>query len=158
MKVRGALLEMRQVIDKNGTIKDRRDNKPVLERYWLLLKYGCNLELDRGSRVWQDGRAVEKARNMLVHYNISKAPSLTTSQVWEYLEAVMLLFITPSVLTKRTLLSQQFDLYSILVRLYPLISKFEEKPLHKECRPTALIFNCPFDGIDEVRYPHSRKS
>jgi hypothetical protein len=156
--VRDALLEVRQVVGKNGEIEERADRRPVLERYWFLLKYGCNLEFDRGSRVWQAGASLVTLRDSLVHYNVSKAPSLTASQVWGHLEAVLLLFIAPSTLARRTLLAHQFDHYCTLVQLHPLISEFEERPLHKGWPRDALIFDCPFDGIDETKYPSRWKS
>lgn len=151
--VRDTLLEVRQVVGKNGKIEERGDRSPVLERYWLLLKYGCNLEFDRGSRIWQRGREVVAVRDSLVHYNVSAAPSLTGSQVWNFLEAVMLLFIAPSTLARRTLFTPQFDCYYALARFHPLISEFEERPLHKGWPRECVSFNCPFDGVDETRYP-----
>ena len=156
--VRDALLEVRQVVGKNGQIEEWADRKPVLERYWLLLKYGCNLEFDRGSRVWQAGVDLVTVRDALVHYNVSKSPSLMASQVWGHLEAVMLLFVAPSTLARRTLLIHQFDHYYTLVQLHPLISEFEERPLHKGWPRNSLIFECPFDGIDETKYPSRWKS
>ena len=156
--VRDALLEVRQVVAKNGQIEERADRKPVLERFWLLLKYGCNLEFNRGGRIWQAAVDVVTVRDSLVHYNVSKAPSLTSRQLWGHLEAVMLLFIAPSTMAGRTLLSHQFDLYCTLVQLHPFISEFEERPLHKGWPRDALIFDCPFDGVNETKYPSRWKS
>jgi len=151
--VKEALLEVRQVVRKNGQIKDHIDRRSVLERYWLLLKYGCNIEFDRGGPVWQGANKVVTARDSLVHYNASNAVSLTASQVWESLESVMLLFIAPSTLARRTLFIHQFDYYETLTELHPLISEFEERPLHKGWPRGASIIHCPFDGIDETKYP-----
>jgi hypothetical protein len=151
--VRAALLEERDVVERNGQIEKRPDRRPVLERYWLLLKYGCNLEMDRNSQVWQAGANVVKVRNSLVHYNVLKAPSLTASQIWAHLEAVILLFIAPSTFAQRTLLPGQFENYLTLVQLQPLISEFEERPLHKGWPRDALIFHCPFDAADDSKYP-----
>lgn len=156
--VRDALLEVRNVVEKNGQIEERPDRKPVLDRFWLLLKYGCSLEFDRGGRVWQAGTKLERVRNSLVHYDVSKAPSLTAAEVWGHLEAVMLLLIAPSTLARRTLLSQQFDHYSTLVQLHSLISEFEERPLHKGWARDAVVFDCPFDGGDETKYPSRWRS
>lgn len=151
--VKEALLEVRQVVRKNGQIKDHTDRRSVLERYWLLLKYGCNLEFDRGNPVWQAANKVVTARDSLVHYNASNAVSLTASQVWEYIESVLMLFIAPSTLARRTLFIHQFDYYGILAELHSLISEFEERPLHKGWPRGAMIIHCPFDGIDETKYP-----
>jgi hypothetical protein len=148
-----ALLETRQVIQRNGDIKPQADRRPILERYWLLLKYGCSLEFDRGGRIWQNGERVAKLRDSLVHYNVAEAPSLKASEIWSHLEAVLLLFIAPSAALKRTLLSNQFDLHWTLVELQRFSSEFEERPLHKGWPRDALIFPCPFDAVDDTKYP-----
>jgi|SRR5438445_1680211 len=148
-----ALLEVRSVVKKNGEIKLQPERRPVLDRYWLLLKYGCNVEFDRGSRLWQAGREAALVRDSLVHYDVSKAPSLTSFEVWNHMESVMLLFIVPSTLARRTLFQRQFYYYYILAQLHPLISEFEERPSHKKPPRDASLFDCPFDGVDESKYP-----
>jgi hypothetical protein len=155
--VRDALLEVRSVVLPNGKIKEKSDRRPVLERYWLLLKYGCNLEYPRGNWIWQAGERVATLRDSLVHYDVSIAPSLTASEIWNQMEAVMLLFIAPSTQAQRTLFPHQFDFYCTLAQLHPLISEFEERPLHKGWPKHAKIFHCPFDGVDETKYPHRYK-
>jgi hypothetical protein len=148
-----SLLEVRSFVGRNGQIQRQPDRRPVLERYWLLLKYGCNLEFDRGSRSWQAGSQAVAVRDSLVHYDVSNAPSLTAFEVWNHMEAVMLLFIAPSTVARRTLSRYQFGYHYMLVQLHPLISEFEERPLHKGWSPGPMIFDCPFDGVDESRYP-----
>jgi len=151
--VADALLEVRSFVERNGQIEAQPDRRSVLDRYWLLLKYGCNLEFDRGSRSWQAGRQAAAVRDSLVHYDVLKAPSLTASEVWNNMEAVMLLFIAPSTLARRTLFHEQFGYHDMLVQLHPLVSEFEERPLHKGWSRDAIIFGCPFDGVDESKYP-----
>ena len=92
-------------------------------------------------------------RDSLVHYNVPEAPSLKASEVWNHIEAVLLLFIEPSTKCRRTLFSPQFDLYSMLARLKPLVSEFEERPFHKAWPKEGTIFDCPFDGADDTKYP-----
>ena len=41
--------------ERNGQIKMQPDRRSVVDRYWLLLKYGCMLEFDRGG-----GRVAER--------------------------------------------------------------------------------------------------
>jgi len=151
--IANALLEVRSFVARNGQIERQPDRRPVLDRYWLLLKYGCNLEFDRGSRPWQAGKQAAAVRDSLVHYDVVKAPSLTASEVWNHMEAVMLLFIAPSTLARRTLFHDQFGYHDMLVQLHSLISEFEERPLHKGWPRDAVIFDCPFDGVDESKYP-----
>jgi hypothetical protein len=158
LAVADALLEVRSYVERNGQIRRQPDRRPVLERYWLLLKYGCNLELDRGSRVWQAGSEAGRVRDSLVHYDVSKAPSLTAAEVWSYMETVMLLLIAPSTMARRTLFHEQFGYHDMLVQLRPLISEFEERPLHKGWSKDAIIFSCPFDGVDDSKYPSRWKT
>jgi hypothetical protein len=120
--VADALLEVRSFVTRNGQIERQPDRRPVLDRYWLLLKYGCNLEFDRGSRSWQAGKQAAAVRDSLVHYDVLKAPSLTAFEVWDHMEAVMLLFIAPSTLARRTLFPHQFGYHYMLVQLHCILS------------------------------------
>ena len=151
--VRDALLEVKNTVKDNGKIMLKPDRRPVLDRYWILLKYGCNLEFDRGSRIWQNGEQVVRLRDSLVHYDVSKAPTITASETWRHMESAMLLFIAPSTMARRTLFDFQFDYFNTLTALRPLISEFEERPLHKGWSREPEIFSCPFDGVDDVKYP-----
>ena len=156
--IRDSLLETRAVVEKDGQIRDKPDRRPVLQRYWLLLKYGCNFEYDRGSATWQAGESVRVVRDSLVHYDVPEASSLRASKMWDHMEAILMLFIVPSTKTRRTLFCPQFDLYSTLVGLQPLISEFEERPFHKGWPKRSIVFDCPFDGADDARYPRRHHS
>jgi hypothetical protein len=74
--VQWALLEKEEQLDKHGDVQIGRKPRSLLERYWLLLKYGYGLEFDRGSRVWQLGDSALRKRNGLVHYEITSLPSV----------------------------------------------------------------------------------
>lgn len=148
-----ALLEVEEYVERNGTIRQRQRSRPVLDRYWLLLKHGYGLKFDRGSNIWQSGEAAMRKRNEFVHYKVGSAPSIMTSELWTYLEAVMLLLIGPSAILKRSVFSHQFDVYWALVELKPLINEFEEKPIHKGWPFSPYQFPCSFKGIDDTRYP-----
>jgi len=151
--VKEALLESRTAVSGSGQIEQRPDRRPVMDRYWLLLKHGCDLEFDRGGRVWQKAREAATVRDSVVHYNVSIAPSITASQAWEHVESIMLLLIAPSCQAKRTLFHRQYDAYSMLVQLREFITEFEERPFHKGWPRGPVIFNCPFNGVDEAKYP-----
>lgn len=152
--VKDTLLEERRLVERKGAIIVKPDRRSVLDRYWLLLKYGCNLEYDRGGRFWQAGERVATVRDSLVHYDVAKAPELRTSEMWAHMEAVFLLLIAPSVMIGRSLYLDQYDYYYALAKLQPLISEFEERPVHKGwSRHGTVIFYCPFDGVDATRYP-----
>ena len=72
-------------------------------------------------------KQVATVRDSLVHYDVLQAPSLTAFEVWNHMEAVMLLFIAPSTLARRTLFHHQFGYHYMLVELHSLISEFEER-------------------------------
>src|SRR5437762_8011791 len=125
--VKLALLEVEEHVERDGKIRQRQRRRPVLDRYWLLLKYGWGIEFDRGGKIWQAGEAAAKVRDQFVHYEISAAPSLKTSELWIHLEAILLLMIGPSAGLRRSVFHRQFDLYWALAELYPLIEEdFEE--------------------------------
>ncbi len=155
--VADALIEERPYIKENLKIGRIADRRSTLDRYWLLLKYACNIEYDRGSTIWQNGEAVVTARDELVHYKTSKAPTLTMRNVWEHMEATLLLFIGPSSEAQRTLFLKQYAYHSMLVELLRFIIDFEERPLHKGWPAGGTIMYCPFDNVDEKKYPRHHK-
>ena len=156
--VRLALLETEErVADKKGALKSQRRMQPLLDRYWWLLKFGYGVEYPRGNRIWQMGMAAISKRNALVHYEISELPSLTMSEICAHLEGILRLLIGPSVLARRSIMPNVYELYGAVEELRPLVQEFEERPFHKgwTIRPTGVIFPCPFDNIDDGKYPVS---
>jgi hypothetical protein len=151
--VKSALLEVEDYVERDGGICQRQRSRPVLDRYWLLLKYGWKLEFDRGGRIWQAGQDVAAVRNQIVHYEVSTAPTLKATELWNYLESMLLLLIGPSAALRRSVFHRQFDLYWVLVDLNRLIEEFEERPVHKGWPFSPYLFSCSFEGIDSTRYP-----
>ena len=154
--VRLFLLEEEEYVEK-GQIRQSKRSRPVLERYWTLLKYGYDYEFDRGSKFWQEAEAVAKRRNQFVHYEVGSAPSLKTFELWSYLESILLLFFRPSVDLKLSVFPSQFEIYWCLVELRPLIEDFEERPIQKGWPFSPYIFSCSFNKIDDSRYPPGSK-
>lgn len=150
-----ALLESEDRIEKNGTIGSQGKFRPLLDRYWWLLKFGYGVEYDRGSRIWQLGQAALTKRNELVHYEVSDMPALTATELWQHLEAILLLLIGPSTQIRVSVMPRQYELYGVLVQLRELIEEFEERPFFKD-KPVELrgtVFPCPFEGVDGTKYP-----
>src|SRR5262249_49114219 len=147
------LLELEDYVGRDGEVLTRSRQRPVLDRYWLLLKYGYGLDYDRGSKIWQAGQAALAKRNELVHYEVSSAPSLITSELWTHLEAILLLFVGPSTVLGRSVYSHQFEVHWVLSEMRPLIIDFEEKTSFKGKMSGGYLFPCSFDGIPEERYP-----
>jgi hypothetical protein len=153
--VEEALLEKESVIDDQGRLKTKNIQRSLLDRYWWLLKFGYGYECNRGSRIWQMGKAAIDKRNELVHYKFSDMPSLKTTELWQQLEAILLMLIGPSAYIRKSVMPDQYELYGILCALRPLIEDFEEKPFFKgsQFELEAVIFPCPFENVDDVKFP-----
>jgi len=147
------LVEVEEYVERDGSVNGRFRPRPVLERYWLFLKYGYGYEFDRGSKIWQDGEAAYSKRNELVHYDVLSTPSLTSTDVFTFIESVLLLLMAPSVSLKRSIFSSQHEIYWALAELEGLIEEFEERPTHKGWPFSDYLFPCSFENIDDDRYP-----
>jgi hypothetical protein len=157
--VRCTLLEREQRLHRSGKIENRRKLSPLLDRFWWLLKFGHEVEYDRGSRIWQMGEAALRKRNILVHYEISDLPSVEATELWRLVEAILLLLIGPSAAIGVSIMPDQYELYGMLARLQEFVEQFEERPFFKDrqLRVESVMFPCPFRGVDEVRYPSANK-
>jgi hypothetical protein len=152
--VKLALLEKEEIVDKQGRLTSKRRSQPLLHRYWWLLKFGYSCEYDRGSRIWQMGQAAIDKRNELVHYKFSEMPSVRATELWQNLEAILLILIGPSSSIRRSVMPDLYEMYAVLLQLQPLIKEFEEKPLYKgrPLRLESVIFPCPFKSVDDSKF------
>jgi len=153
--VEEALLEKEERIDTHGKTRVRRNPQPSLHRYWWLLKFGFGCQYDRGCRIWQMGQAAIEKRNELVHYKFSDMPSLKTTELWQHLEAILLLLIGPSSQIGRSVMPGQYEVYGILCELHDLVEEFEEKPFFKgiPLKLDSVLFPCGFENVDETKFP-----
>lgn len=161
LAVEEALLEVEAFVDDQGKIQKKRKFQPLLNRYRWFLKFGYGCDFERGSRIWQLGEAALRARHELAHYEIREMPSLKASQVWQHLEAILLLLIAPSTKIGRSIVPDVYELYGVLCELHPLVEEYEEAPNFKyfEMDLEGVMFPCPFDGVDDALFPHfGRKS
>jgi hypothetical protein len=150
-----ALLEKEERLDDQGRIQVKRNVQPLLHRYWWLLKFGFGCQYDRGSRIWQLGQAALDKRNEMVHYKFSDMPSLKATELWQHLEAILLLLIGPSSKIGKSIMPDQYELYGVLCELQELVDEFEEKPNFKgiPLDLESVIFPCGFENVDEVNFP-----
>ncbi|MDP2643564.1 MAG: hypothetical protein Q8P24_01350 [Desulfobacterales bacterium] len=146
------LLEYEEYLD-NGRVKKRQKPRPLLDRYWQLLKSGYGFEADKGCSFWQKADQAYRKRNGLVHYEVNLAPALSSNEVWGCLESILLLLIWPSCTLGRSLMARQYDLYYMLAELKPFIINFEERPIHKGWAFSSYLFPCSFIDVDEQKYP-----
>jgi len=150
-----ALLERRSTVDRSGRIDVQPDRRNTLERFYLLVMYGCNVKLSRGDAPWQSLEKAMNARNALVHYDTKEVPSLSTKQLGAHLEAILVALIHASAVSKRTLFRDQFEHYQVLMDLLALATDFEERSIHKGWPREPTIVYCPFDGVDTKRFPEA---
>jgi hypothetical protein len=157
--VRHALLETEESVDGQGRISTRTRYRPTMDRFAILLRYGCGKEIDRGSKEWQDANQAIGLRDQIVHYKIQDCPALKASQVLTAMKALLVLPIAASGLIGRSLWYCQFDLYAMLDSVaddLKQVGDFEEAPLHKDWpHHVPLSFPCPFINVDESKYPVS---
>lgn len=155
MPVRLFLIEKEEHVEKRGTVRTVAKGRPLLDRFWVFLKYGYGVEYDRGDRIWQMGESALDKRHELIHYKHSEMPTIKTTELWQHLESILLLILGPSASVNKTIMPDIYDLYAALCQLSDLIEDYEERPNFKDfpINLSSVIFPCPFDGVDEVKFP-----
>jgi hypothetical protein len=110
-------------VSRKGDIRQETRYHPVLDRYAVLLQFGAGHKVDRGNKYWQ---ALERARDLrdyYTHIDAMNSRALSSNDVFNYLESVMLGIIWPSAEVKRTLQFGIFDLYWMWDQLRDLARK-----------------------------------
>ena len=148
------LREKERYVHENGLIKTKRRYRPVLERYFLLLRYGCGYEVNRSCTHWQGLKEAQRLRDYYTHLDINEPRSISANDVAVFMEQVMLGIIWPSTEIKRTLLVGIHRLYWIWDALGKLIRPFSERPIFKDwiLNGPRMIY-APFKGVDSDRFP-----
>lgn len=151
------LQEVDSVLDRRGNIVTRNRYQPVLERYAVLLKYAYNHEVDRGATHWQRLESARHLRDYYTHLDVTDPRSISTAQVLDFMEAILLGIIWPSCGIRRTQLLGVYNLYWTWDSLRELADEFTEQPLFKDWTigSRRYMFHCPFDGVDTSRFPNS---
>jgi hypothetical protein len=158
--VRLFLIEKEEHVERRGTIRRVAKGRPLLDRYWIFLKYGYGVEYDRGGRIWQMGESALDKRHELIHYKHSEMPAIKSTELWQHLESILLLILGPSSSVNKTIMPDVYDLYGVLCQLGDFIEDYEERPNFKDypIDLSSVIFPCPFHGVDEVRFPTMHSS
>lgn len=150
------------VLSRKGTVEKETKHRPALDRYAVLLQYGFGHKVDRGSKYWQ---ALERARDLrdyYTHIDAMNSRALSSKDVFDFLEAVMLGIIWPSSQVKRTLQLGIFDLHWIWDQLRELAQTvlpdghIEQPFFHGwHLNGEQHLFYCPFTNVDNVKFPNS---
>jgi hypothetical protein len=156
------LRDEQTVVDRKGAIKKERKHRPALDRYAVLLQYGMAYKVDRGNKYWQ---ALERARDLrdyYTHLDAMNSRALSSDDVFDFLETVMLSIIWPSAAVEHTLQLGIFDLYLMWDELRDLARKVLpdghiEQPFFHDWKLDGrpYMFYCPFTNVDNVKFPNS---
>ncbi len=148
--------------DRKGEIKKESKHRPALDRYAVLLRYGLGYKVDRGHKYWQ---ALERARDLrdyYTHIDAMNSRALSSDDVFDFLETVMLGIIWPSSAVGHTLQLGIFDLYWIwdqLRELAPTVlpdGHIEQPFFHGwHLDGQSHMFYCPFTNVDNVKFPNT---
>lgn len=156
--IKNYLQEREVSIDDKGAVKTKTKYYPVLNRYWLLLKYGYNFSADKGATYWQNLKKAQELRDYYTHVAIKESKAITTTDVINYLEAVLMAIITPSCLLQRTLMLNIYYLYDTWVGLAEIAEEYSEQPFfHDKPFKEGYLFHCNFENVDADRFPNLRE-
>jgi hypothetical protein len=149
-------------VGRKGTVEKETKYRPALDRYAVLLQYGMNYKIDRGNKYWQ---ALERARDLrdyYTHIDAMNSRALSSDDVFDFLETVMLGIIWPSSAVRHTLQLGIFDLYWMWDQLRDLANKVlpdghVEQPFFHDWHLDRQrhMFYCPFENVDNVKFPNS---
>ena len=132
-------------------------HQSVLNRYVVLLKYGYSYDVNRGDRYWQQLTAARDLRDYYTHLDVTEPRAISSQQVVEFMEVVLLGMICPSVALGRTILLGIYDLYGKLAELSELAEDFVEQPFFRDWPfQEGYMFHCNFDNVDGDRFPSVR--
>lgn len=156
--VKAQLLEYEVVVDRKGLVATRNKFIPILDRYWLLLRYGYGYCADRGNTYWQRGEAARQLRDYFVHPKVREARAITSDQVLDFMENVLMLFIVPSCDIRKSVFLGQYRCHNMVTHLRELVFPHTEQPLFYDWGfKERFLTHCNFSGVDEARFPNMRQ-
>jgi hypothetical protein len=90
-------------VGRKGSIGKETKYRPVLDRCAVLLQYGMEYKADRGSMYWQALERAKDLRDYYTHIDAMNSRALSSDDVFDFLETVLLGIIWPSSDVERTL-------------------------------------------------------
>jgi hypothetical protein len=157
-QVKAYLLEYELVVNPRGEMVSRGKFVPVLDRYMALLRYGYGYSVDRRKTYWQRGEAARDLRNYFVHPNVRETRNITSDQVLNFMEDVLMLFIVPSCDIKRSVFLGQYRYHNMVTDLRELAFPCTEQPLFYDWQfRREFLTHCNFTGVDTSLFPNLRQ-
>lgn len=151
-------------VNKKGEIARETRYRPVLDRYAVLLQYGFEYKVDRGNKYWQGVERAGEVRDYYTHIDAMNSRALSSADVFDYSESVLLGILWPSAEVKRTLQLGIFDLYWMWHQLRDLArvempqGHIEQPAFHDwNLGGQPYMFYCPFANVDNKKFPNSRE-
>jgi hypothetical protein len=152
------LREEEKVVDRRGAVRTRRRYQPVLDRFAVLLEHGYGFEVDRGAEWWKHLEGAKDLRDYYTHVDIREARALSSKDVVQFIEAVLLSLIFPSAHLKRTLHIGIYRLYWQWSDLAEVAEAYVEQPFFKDFYLNeGYMFHCNFENVDSTRFPNSQQ-
>jgi hypothetical protein len=149
-------------VNKKGVIDKETRYRPVLDRYGVLLQHGLGYKVDRRSKYWQALEKAKDLRDYYTHIDAMNSRALSSDDVFDYLETVMLGIIWPSAEVQHTLQLGIFDLYWMWDQLRDLAhtempdGHIEQPFFHSwKLDGQPHMFYCPFANVDNAKFPNS---
>lgn len=149
------LRERELFVDGKGHIRERSRFHAVLDRYAVLLAHGYGLHVDRGHKFWQGLNAAKELRDYYTHLDITDPRAISSQEVLQFMEAVMLSLIWPSSVLQRTLLLGIFRVYEVWELLFRYAEEYREQPMFMDWHlKSQYLFHCNFENVDANRFPN----
>ena len=156
--VKAQLLEYELALDHRSEVVRRDRSYPILDRYRTLLRYGYSYQADRGSPYWQRGDKARRLRNYLVHVDVRESRGITADEVLNFMEDVLMLFITPSCMIGKSIFLGQFRFHNIVTDLRELVFPHTEQPFFGDRKfREKFLLHCNFNGVDATRFPNTHQ-
>ncbi len=160
--IRDCLLEQETVVDERGNVKIKEKNQPVLKRYAVLLRYGYNFKVLKGDvkadEYWRKLEQAKDRRNYYTHLGMDECRAISSEDVIDFMENVMMGIVRPSCELKRTLFPGIYRFYETWARLKDLQENYIERPFFKDSNFDAgYFFHCNFENVDTARFPNMKE-
>jgi hypothetical protein len=152
------LLERQRNVDKNGNVKTSTKYQSALDRYRVLLRYAYDYKMDRGSRVWQQLESANDLRDYYTHLDVTMPRKITSKELSQFMESVLLGIIWPSSQLGKTLLLGVYYLYADWFWLSENAKEFtEQPPLIGFDASKRYAIPANFSNVDRDRFPNSEE-
>jgi hypothetical protein len=148
-------------VGRKGVIDKQTRYQPVLDRYSVLLHYGFGYNVNRGHKYWQALEKAKDLRDYYTHIDAMNSRAISSGDVLDYMEAVMLGIVWPSVEVKRTLLLGIYDIHWMWDQVRELAQLhmpdgYTEAPFFHSWHlgGERHMFYCPFTNVDNKKFPN----